>query len=196
MENITLEQLYIIKKINELYGRKGFFDKKYNILFGGSISLLSCGLMNRPIGDIDIFTSDEHIYKDLIRDIRGKHAFGRCELSKDKKYNATQIDAKLNQIRRTGLEIYVNSNNANLTKDKPVKLCIFLTHKSNIESHTMYEVHKGLSIPIQQVNHAIHAKILYAQGITPSGEKHKMDIENVYAILNSAFFMISGEELT
>jgi hypothetical protein len=191
MENISLEQLYIIKKINELYVRKGFFDKTYNILFGGSISLLSCGLMNRSIGDIDIFTADEKIYKDLIKNIYANNELGPSKFSncKSNDYNHVTLDKDLNQISRTGLTIRA-------PQDKLIKLCIFLVPKDQIKSYNMYQISSGLSIPVQQINYAIHAKILYAQRSSPSGEKHKMDIENVYAILNSAFFMISGEELT
>ena len=188
MDILTSEQKYIIKNINDKYVRKGIFNREYNILFGGSISLLSCGLINRPIGDIDIFVSNSSTYTNLINDILGHARIGPCNLCPGKKYSEVAIDSKLNQYQRTGLEIKIG--------DSIVKLCIFLVSKENIESYNIYEVSAGVSIPVQQVNHAIHAKILYAQRNSPSGDKHKMDIENVYAILNSAFFMISGEELT
>jgi hypothetical protein len=103
-------------------------------------------------------------------------------------YGEKVIDNNLNEIKRVGIKVDL--------KYDSVKLCIFLVHKDQISSYTMYQIAPNLSIPVQQVNHAIHAKILYAKRTTPSGEKHKMDIENVYSILNSAFFMISGEELT
>lgn len=130
-----------------------------DMVFGGSIALNAVGLIDRPVGDIDLFCPE---YESLT-----KNKFLQIEMSEITSDTVTNTNGK--EIQRTGAII------------NGVKCCVFKVDKEELQ-HSVSEV-DGVKIKIQNVNYAIMAKRSYAS----RNLKHAEDLKSVDDTLNELF---------
>lgn len=134
--------------------------KTPNVVFGGSIALNAIGLINRKISDIDLFF---HEHDSLV--IKGFLLIENLEeVLSD---TVTDVNGKL--IQRTGARI------------AGIKTCCFKVSHEELE-HTKVEF-LGRKINVQNVNHAIIAKMTYAD----KNNKHKDDLKTIKETLDKYF---------
>ena len=129
-------------------------------VFGGSIALNAVGLINRPVGDIDLFFRyEESLQKN-----------GFLTLGDDGQIlSDTVTDVNGVQIQRTGAKI------------AGVKTCCFKVSNEELQ-HSKVTVF-GKTLNIQNVNYAIAAKRTYAD----KNGKHKVDLEQIDKALDDIF---------
>ncbi len=138
-------------------------DSCPEVVFGGSIALNAVGLLNRKIGDIDVFVSH---YSSL-----AKNGFMSIPIT-DSSFpiqSDTVTDINGKQIQRTSIKV----NN--------IKVCCFKVDAQILE-HTNFTF-KNTTIKIQNVNHAIAAKVAYAK----HNSKHKVDLYDISEVLFNKF---------
>ncbi len=131
-----------------------------DVVFGGSLALNAIGLINREIKDLDLFfpiTTFNAGFMDILNHVD-------TGVGSD-----TVTDINGIEIERTALKI----NN--------VKACCFKVPKEQLE-HSIFVVN-GRNLRIQNVNHAISAKICYSK----HNPKHTTDLENINVTLAKYF---------
>jgi hypothetical protein len=142
-------------------------DKCPEVVFGGSIALNAVGLLNRKIGDIDVFFTDEHSF--AINN-GGFLAIPTTEILSD---TVTDTNGKL--IQRTGLKV------------NGIKTCAFKVNPEELQHSvlTFYRstIGKTITLNIQNVNYAIAAKIAYHY----KKEKHDIDLTEINNVFNDIF---------
>jgi len=136
-------------------------------VYGGSIALNAVGLLNRKVGDIDIFFTDKHLYS-----LRGE---GFLSLPSTEILSDTVTDTNGKLVQRTGLKV------------NGIKVCAFKVDPEQLQ-HSLIKIFrptigKIFEIKIQNVNYAIMAKIAYQY----KKEKHDIDLAEINNIFNDAF---------
>jgi len=129
-------------------------------VFGGSIALNAVGLINRKVSDIDLFF---HLNESLTKNGFLSINEGVQVLS-DTVTNMNGLE-----IQRTGAKI------------EGVKACCFKVPDEELQ-HSVVEF-LGRKIRIQNVNHAIAAKMTYAD----KNNKHKEDLKEIQKNLQKYF---------
>ena len=127
-------------------------------VFGGSIALNSVGLIDRPIGDIDLFF---HLNESLNHN-------GFLSVPNDGILSETVTDENGKEIQRTS------------SKVGTINVCVFKVDSSYLQ-HSIHEI-EGRKIKVQNVNYAINAKRTYA---AKNINKHIADIKSIETVLDS-----------
>ena len=133
-----------------------------DIVFGGSIALNVVGLINRTIGDIDIFIPENHqiLSSKYVKDYKAK--------------DVENFSFEENTCTRTG--IYIND----------IKVCIFEVSNLDQLQCSKYSFNDS-TINIQNVNHCIIAKTKYLkQKFCVSREKHVKDLQQINSWLGNS----------
>ena len=129
-------------------------------VFGGSIALTAVGLLNREVGDIDLFFQEG--------DSLTRNGFLKGEPTMNPNIGSDTItDVNGKQIQRTSVEVH------------GIKTCCF---KIPFEQWQYSEIlFNGRRMKIQNVNYAIAAKFAWQE----RNEKHKEDIEQIKRLIES-----------
>ena len=133
---------------------------KPNTVFGGSIALNAVGLLNRKISDIDLFIGrNESLSKYLT--IFDENNDNNANITSD-----TVTDINGTELQRTGAKI------------GGVKICCFKVNPEMLQHSNVNFL--GRTICIQNVNHAIIAKMTFAH----KNNKHKEDLKQIELIFD------------
>jgi len=132
---------------------------KPDVVIGGSIALNAVGLLNRPVGDIDLFVETGTAQSDL----------NMLKLRPQYRSSVTVTNIMGQPVSREGFEL------------DGVKICMFRVPRLELAC-TRVEAF-GMQLNIQNVNHAIIAKKTYAH----KTEKHALDYDNINRSLASTF---------
>lgn len=131
-----------------------------NVVFGGSIALNAVGLINRKVGDIDLFFK--------VGENPNKNNFLVGENNLDV-FSDTVTDINGIEIKRTGMKM------------KNIKICCFNIPEEELKFSRFKFL--GREISIHNINYAIIAKMTYAN----KNNKHKEDLKEAFAALNNLF---------
>jgi hypothetical protein len=136
-------------------------------VYGGSIALNAVGLLNRKVGDIDIFFTENHMFS-----LRGE---GFLSLPSTEILSDTVTDTNGKLVQRTGLKV------------NGIKVCVFKVNPEELQ-HSLIKFYRSTKgkmyeIKIQNVNYAIAAKIAYHY----KKEKHDIDLTEINNIFNDTF---------
>jgi len=127
-----------------------------NVVFGGSIALNAAGLINRKILDIDFFTKLDYELPEP--------TFFKPQNNKEILSEST-TDVNGNLVKRIGIVV------------GNVNVCCFKISDDEL-NHTQHSFNrngKNYTINIQNIIHAIEAKISYSD----KNPKHKQDLNNI-----------------
>jgi hypothetical protein len=153
-------------------------SKAPDVVFGGSIALNAVGLLNRPIGDIDLFISNKSSFKKQ----NTLDLFDGAGFSINDGFSETEMDINGNLIERMGY------------KCNDVKLCVFKVSDEELQHSKVTFL--GRTINIQNVNYAIMAKQVFAEKAqnNPYANKtlkHIDDIFDINTTLNDLFLPVN-----
>lgn len=142
-------------------------EKCPEAVFGGSIALNAVGLLNRQIGDIDLFFTDKHSF--------AMNNSGFLSLPTTEVLSDTVTDTNGNLVQRTGLKV------------NGIKTCAFKVNPEELQHNVMtfyrQTLDKMITFNVQNVNYAIQAKIAYLY----KKEKHQIDLDAINKIFEDTF---------
>lgn len=171
-----------------------------DIIFGGSIALNAVGLIERKIGDVDIFVPEKHkilqsnYVLDYISSENQKVKNKKTEYGQSKnKFDWAEFgEMKANEdvfsenglcTLRTGIII----NN--------IKVCIFEVQNEDELKSFRFKIDDSDEINLQNIFHAIKTKCLYVRkSFSPNLDKHLSDLFEIYHELKSIDKELKGFE--
>ncbi len=142
---------------------KLILKKMPTAVFGGSIALNAVGLIDRKVGDIDLFMLEgKSLNKRGFSDLASEFSFSGFH--SDFITNVNGYD-----VQRVGL------------KHGTTQICLFKVRKEELQ-HSFINF-EGMEMRIQNVNYAIYAKATYFDATG----KHSIDIQMIENTLNKLF---------
>lgn len=153
LENFT----HITNKHRDLIGILHARGRLNDVVFCGSFGLLLNGYLDRPIGDIDILTKEDH-------------------------YTGGQVDYHLlGDYRVSGTadshKFMLGDTEVLSFKVRVGELNIDIFYTSNELEYDEVDLGKGITILVEKPQYAIENKKLYVRSNRRSSVKHKLDLD-------------------
>ena len=164
-----------------------------DIVFGGSIALNAVGLIERKIGDIDIFVHEEHkiLESSYVLDYKSSEN----QRVKDKKneqpknvFDYFSKQAEFGEMKANG-DVFSENGLCTLRTGiiiDNIKVCIFEVQNEDELKSFRFKIDDSNEINLQNIFHAIKTKCLYVRkSFSPNLDKHLSDLSEIYRELKS-----------
>lgn len=181
-----------------------------DLIFGGSIALNAVGLIERKIGDIDIFVPEKH--KILQSNYVLEYISSENQRLKDNKNeqpkNVFDYFSKQSKNKFDWAEFGEMKANEDVFSENGlctlrtgiiidnIKVCIFEVQNEDELKSFRFKIDDSNEINLQNIFHAIKTKCLYVRkSFSPNFDKHLSDLSEIYHELKSIDKELKGFEM-
>lgn len=180
MNNLENRKILSEKMLNVI---KELTNQYPNIVFGGSIGLNAVGLIEREIGDVDLFVDENHqiLKSKYFKSETVIENENKYEPKSDKPFDLNNLDSsclntkKQEEDQESPDPDDPNTTRLSLTIDD-VKVCVFKTSNPELLNSFKFKV-EDIEINIQHIKHALIIKQKYVKKLSGTNkQKHLNDL--------------------